>query len=216
MDTLGWRRDVEEARNAGRAAFRMQHGLVGTVILFVGQLTRAKGIPELLAALNALAADLSLPPWSALFVGSGPLAAEIDAWATSHPTVPVVSTGFVQPQGLAKYYAVADVFVMPSLFDPWGLVCLEALVARIPQVTSLFAGAAADLVTASEIGVVMDPRDARILSNHLADRIRAGRQLVPEELSDHAMTMWSSGLMVERALSSIRAVLQNESRAGAS
>ena len=170
--------------------FREQYGLRGTVILFVGRLTELKGIPELLAALSLLAMDCDLPAWSALFVGSGPLARNVEAWAQLHPAVPVAVAGFVQPPDLARYYAAADLFAMPTLIDRWALVCLDALVAGIPQVTSSLAGAA-ELVTSSEIGSVVDPRDARSLPHQLAHRIRMGPKRVPEALRDHATIEWS-------------------------
>ena len=43
-DTLRWRREVEDARGATRSALREQHGLRGTVVLFVGRLTALKGV----------------------------------------------------------------------------------------------------------------------------------------------------------------------------
>jgi glycosyltransferase involved in cell wall biosynthesis len=204
MDTLRWRKDVDEARRGTtRSVVRNRHGLRGTVILFVGQLTALKGVPELLAALSILAMDRDLPPWSALFVGSGPLAQEIEVWAQLHPAVAVAIAGFIQPHELAKYYAAADLFAMPSLFDPWGLVCLDALVAGIPQVTSLFSGAAADLVTSNAIGAIVEPKDIRSLADHLADHIRMGPERVPESIRDSAMKEWSVVSMAERAMSSI-------------
>jgi glycosyltransferase involved in cell wall biosynthesis len=211
MDTMRWRREVEDGRGAARSALRKQFRLEGTVILFVGDLIALKGIKELLSALSILAADHDLPPWSVLFVGWGPLAQEIHIWTESHLTVPVALAGFVQPRELAKYYAAADLFAMPSLFDQWGFVCLEALVAGIPQVTSLFAGAAA-LITSREIGSVVDPRDSRSLANHLGDQIRMGPQRVPEVLCDRAMTQWSVVSMVDRAISSVRLAAQDRSK----
>ncbi len=189
-----------------RSALRERHGLRGTVILFVGRLTELKGIPELLAALSLLAEDCDLPAWSALFVGSGPLVHNVEAWAQLHPAVPVAVAGFVQPPDLAQYYAAADLFAMPTLIDRWALVCLDALVAGIPQVTSSLAGAA-ELVTSSEIGSVVDPRDARSLAHQLAHRIRMGPKRVPEALRDHATIEWSPVAMGERAMSSIRSAI---------
>jgi glycosyltransferase involved in cell wall biosynthesis len=182
---------------------------MGTVVLFVGRLTILKGIPELLSALSILAANRDLLPWSALFVGSGPLAPKIEEWGESHPHVPVALAGFVQPHELANYYAAADLFVMPSLIDRWSLVCLDALIAGIPQVTSSLNGGAVDLITSSEIGAIVDPRDAQSLANHLADRIRVGPQQVPEMLCDHAMNEWSTASMVKRAMLSIRSVVRD-------
>lgn len=215
IDTVRWSRDIEEARVAARPSVREQLGLRGTIILFVGTFTPRKGISELLSALSLVAADPDLPPWSALFVGSGALTQDIKEWAHLHPAVPVGLTGFVQPSQLADYYAAADLFVMPSVEDVWGLVCLEALAAGIPQVTSRFAGAAADLVRSSEIGDVVDPRDPRSLSHHLADRIRIGPQQVPEAIRERTLEVWSTTAMAERAVQSIRLSLPDQAQPNA-
>ena len=102
---------------------RAELALHGAVLLFVGRLTPLKGVPEMLEALTALLDIGDVPPWSVLIVGEGPSGADVDDWATAHPKVPVARTGFVQPDGLPKFYAAADVFVMPSLQDVWGFVC---------------------------------------------------------------------------------------------
>jgi glycosyltransferase involved in cell wall biosynthesis len=206
-DTAYWRREVDR-EHASRAATRERLGLRGAVILFTGRLQPLKGVRELLAALSLLTDEAELPAWSVLFVGAGPLDREIETWARAHPDVPVASVGFVQPEDLAQYYAAADVFAMPSLDDVWGLVCLEALVAGLPQVTSSLAGAAPDLVTSNEIGSVVDPRDLRALADALADRLSMSPTRVPEPLREHAVAKWSTTAMTERAMSSIRAALR--------
>ena len=211
-DTVRWTREVEAARGATRTQLREKLGLSGIVLVFVGRFIPIKGIDELLAAVCILAEDADLPAWSVLFVGSGPLESEIDVWAAQHPGVPVAMAGFVQPAELANYYAAADVFVMPSLIDRWALVCLEALAAGLPQVTSSLNGGAADLITSSEIGAIVDPRETRSLAGHLADQIRTGAQRVPELLRERAMTEWSPIAMAERAMSSIRSAIDDRSR----
>jgi len=204
LNTTRWSKDVEEARDSTRAAIRERFGLQGFVLLFVGSLERRKGIQALLAALTLLSEDHSLPAWSAFFVGSGPLTAEIEAWTRLQPSVPIAMPGFVQPSELASFFAAADLFVMPSLEDVWGMVCLEAVVAGLPQVTSSLAGAASALVTSSEIGSVIDPRDARSLADNLAHRIRLGPRRIPDTLRDRAIAEWSPEAMAQRAISSVR------------
>jgi glycosyltransferase involved in cell wall biosynthesis len=212
MDTARWSREVAEARVAARPKIREQFGLRGTVLLYVGRLSTRKGISQLLDALSLVSEDLDLPPWSLLFVGSGVLEQDVTAWAHSHPAVPVGLTGFVQPPRLPGYYAAGDLFVMPSLKDCWALVCLEALAAGLPQVTSSMTGSADDLVTSSEVGDVVDPRDVRSFAHHLAERIRRGPQTVPEAVRVHALDAWSTTAMVGRAMESIHASLGDGAR----
>jgi hypothetical protein len=100
---------------------------------------------------------------------------------------------------------------LPTLIDRWSLVCLDALVAGLPQVTSLLNGGAADLVTSDEVGTIVDPRDVGTLARHLGDRIRAGPLRVPEELRDRTASEWSVAAMVQRAMSSVRLAAEGRS-----
>ena len=204
-DTARWSHDVDTACDTRRAEVRARLGLRGVVLLFVGSLSSRKGLQHLLDAMTALAQDPTLPEWSALFVGSGPLSDTVAHWSQLHTSVPVALPGFVQPSELADFFAASDVFVMPSVEDVWGMVCLEALVAGLPQVTSSLAGAASSLVTSPEIGSVVNPRDTTEFAGHLALRIRMGAQRVPAALRARAATEWSPAAMTERAMSSIRA-----------
>jgi glycosyltransferase involved in cell wall biosynthesis len=205
-DTVAWRAAVEQQR-PDRDALRASLGLRGAVLLFVGRLVPLKGIPEMLRACEQLTRIDDLPPWSVLFVGSGPADSDIDAWRARHPDVPVASTGFVQPDRLPEYYAAADVFVMPSLEDVWGLVCLEALVAGLPQVTSTLVGAAPDLITHPDIGDTVDPRDTDTFARHLAQRIRQAPHTVPDPHRTNATQRWSATAAADRSLTSIHTTL---------
>ena len=207
IDAVAWRIAVDHQRASARVQVRDDLALQGAVLLFVGQLDRRKGVPEMLAALTALADIADVPSWSVLFVGSGPLGADVDRWAVAHPEIPVVRTGFVQPASLPKYYAAADIFVLASLEDPWGAVCLEAFVVGLPQVTSSMVGSAPDLVVSSDIGDIIDPRDPQAFAFRLASRIREAPTLVPDNLRTEASLKWSSTAAATRGLTALRVCL---------
>jgi glycosyltransferase involved in cell wall biosynthesis len=76
---------------------------------------------------------------------------------------------------MPEIYASAKVLVLPSIWEPWGLVCNEALQCGVPVVVSPFVGAADDAVISGENGYVCPLA--------LADWIAA---LVPL-VSDHAL-----------------------------
>ena len=63
----------------------------------------------------------------------------------------------------AVYYAQADVFVMPSFTEVWGLVVNEALAAGLLVLSSKYAGATPDLITQAPtfVGLSIDPGDPR-------------------------------------------------------
>ncbi len=208
IDTLWWRGAVDEQRAVGREETRRELALRGAVLLFVGRLDSRKGIPELLAAFSALDELHDVPPWSVLIVGSGPLGADVDRWAGAHPEIRVGRTGFVQPASLPRFYAAADIFVLASLEDPWGAVCMEALVAGLPQVTSSKVGSALDLVTSLDIGDIVDPHDAQSFARRLADRIREAPTLVPATVRTETAEHWSSRATAARAMASLCACLK--------
>jgi glycosyltransferase involved in cell wall biosynthesis len=210
IDTAFWKKAVDREREVNRVQIRNKLKLQGAVVLFVGRLDPIKGVSELLAALTAIAADPDIPQWSLLCVGAGPSSKDVAQWAATYPDVAVALTGFVQPEALPMYYAAADVFVLPSLAEPWGLVCLEALVAGLPQVTSSTAGAAPDLVTSSEIGDIVDPRDTERFAERLAERIHQAPVLVSERTRSDAVSRWSPTAAAIRGIKSIEICLNGK------
>ncbi len=62
------------------------------------------------------------------------------------------------------HYAMADVFVLPTIYEPFGLVCLEALACGLPVVTSTSAGAA-ELIVDGVNGYAVDALDIAAISH---------------------------------------------------
>ena len=108
------------------------------VILFCGKLSPRKRPLDLCAAAKALAYDVNV-----LFVGDGVLADEVRACL---PPGTGAITGFINQSELPAYYHAADVIVLPSEWEPWGLVVNEAMAAGVLPVVSDRVGAAPDLV----------------------------------------------------------------------
>ena len=108
------------------------------VVLFCGKLIPQKRPLDLCAAAKALAREVSL-----LFVGDGILAEEVRACL---PPGTGAVTGFVNQSELPAYYHAADIIVMPSEAENWGLVVNEAMAAGVLPVVSDQVGAAPDLV----------------------------------------------------------------------
>jgi glycosyltransferase involved in cell wall biosynthesis len=109
------------------------------VVMFCGKLSARKRPLDLALALRLLAQDVTV-----LFVGDGPLRAQV--LQSLRPGSGVV-TGFVNQLELPSYYHAADVLVLPSAIEPWGLVVNEAMAAGTLPVVSDRVGAAPDLVS---------------------------------------------------------------------
>ena len=68
------------------------------------------------------------------------------------------------------YYAMADVFVLPTIYEPFGLVCLEAMACGLPVVTSTSAGAA-ELIVDGVNGYVTDALDVAAISRAMEQSV---------------------------------------------
>lgn len=109
------------------------------VVLFVGRLTVQKGPDYFLETAKKV---LEHRP-NTLFVvaGSGDMERQvIDRAAYLGISDKVVFTGFVREKKLAHLYKLADIFVMPSVSEPFGLVPLEALLNSTPVLVSKQSG----------------------------------------------------------------------------
>lgn len=128
-----------------RDALRAELGLASTrsVFLFSGKLIERKGVDMLLRALAAP----ELANTTTLIVGSGPDDAALRAHASRLPPDRTVTfCGFVNQSQLFRYFGAADVFVLPSRYETWGLVVNEALEFGLPVVVSDHVGCRHDLV----------------------------------------------------------------------
>lgn len=132
--------------------------------------------------LDLLRAALSLSsPSIVVLVGEGALRPELEALARRHPDR-IRLVGFRNQSELPSYYAMADLFVLPSSYEPWGIVINEAMCAGLPIVTTTAVAAAADLVHHGENGFLYSPGEVGQLAGFLRTlaedpelRIRMGR-----------------------------------------
>ena len=108
------------------------------IVLFVGRLVREKGAGVLIEAMPEVVAA---HPEAKLVVAGGGWYGELrdraGALGVGHK---VVFGGFVPEEDLPRLYAVAEVAVYPSLYEPFGIVALEAMAAGVPVVTSDIGG----------------------------------------------------------------------------
>ena len=109
------------------------------VIVFMGRLTIQKGVSYFLDLAHAVLQKIP----EALFIvaGSGDMYHEL-LFKTAHDglSASVVFSGFVRDEQRRKLLDRADVFVMPSISEPFGLVALEAAQRHTPVIVSKNAG----------------------------------------------------------------------------
>lgn len=133
--------------------------------LFVGRLIPAKCPGLLLQTFLQIASRC--PDWDLVFAGDGPLRQSLEAAAAALPGR-VLFTGFLNsPAQLAALYANCHVFVLPSSYEPWGVVVTEAAAAGLLIIASESVGAAADLIVTPTHGLLFGERCGLSLSDAL-------------------------------------------------
>ena len=107
--------------------------------VFVGRLVHIKGIHLLIEAYKQYLSTVD-DPWGLIIAGVG----ELDAMVANVDGVEYV--GFVQPERLPKLFANNSCFILPSLWEPWGVVIHEAAASGLPIISTYECGAVSDFV----------------------------------------------------------------------
>jgi starch synthase len=155
------------------------------MVLFVGRITRQKGILHLVRALRHLRAGMQV----VLCAGApdteeigAEMAALVDEAKRDAPVKVVWIPEMLPKPKVALLYAHADVFVCPSVYEPFGIINLEAMACETPVVASAVGGIP-EIVVPGETGVLVpieaegggsvEPRDPEAFSRALADAVNA-------------------------------------------
>lgn len=144
-------RFAASATPQARAVLRSRLGIRNDekVILFAGKLIllkRSFDVVEAIAQLMRRSVSARL-----MMAGSGPLEAEVRARAQALG-VSLDCLGFQNQTEMPSAYAAADLLVLPSAHETWGLVCNEALACGTPIVVSDQVGCAPDLAKDGLVG----------------------------------------------------------------
>ncbi|WP_342773046.1 1,4-alpha-glucan branching protein domain-containing protein [Paenibacillus flagellatus] len=171
----------------GTSARRQWFADSDRIILYVGRLVYEKGVHVLLEAMPHI---IARAPGARLVVaGAGPMRESLERRAAELGLGDRASFwGFVDDETKARLYAAADVCVFPSLYEPFGIVALEAMASRTPLVVS-DVGGLAELVEHGVDGYRALPGHVESLAWHVTELL-----LAPE----------SGGRMASRAYGKLR------------
>lgn len=104
------------------------------IVLFVGRLVYEKGVHVLVNAIPRVLENVNA---KFVIVGNGYMKEQLSGLVkTLGISQKVLFTGFIDDETLRKLQTCADVSVVPSLFEPFGIVALEAMAAKSPVVVS--------------------------------------------------------------------------------
>ncbi|MBU0455716.1 MAG: glycosyltransferase family 4 protein [Pseudomonadota bacterium] len=139
-----------------------------SVILFASKMTPRKCAGDLLEAYIRLSPDGKQEPLPyLLFIGDGEEKSKLEERVRQLSWSTVRILGFKNQTELPAFYDLADVFVLPSYDEPWGLVINEAMNAGCAIVASREVGAAGDLVKEGKNGFLFQAGDISDLAEAL-------------------------------------------------
>jgi glycogen synthase len=148
------------------------------VLLYVGRLEYEKGVQDLIAALPRI--RRARPGTRLVVAGTGTARDELGAAVGAHRVRRSVTfTGHLPDADLAALLRAVDAVVLPSRYEPFGIVALEAAAAGAPLVAST-AGGLGEVVVDGETGLSFPPGDvarlAAAVGAVLADPAAAARR----------------------------------------
>ena len=189
---------------AGRAAalpereqFRAQQGLKGVTFVYVGRLWWGKGVNYLLDGFAEVQRRLGGSEVSLLLLGDGADEEKLREQCRLNGIRNVIFAGFKQKPELPRYFVAADVFVFPTLGDPYGLVVDEAMACSLPIISTSEAGEIRDRVDEGVNGYVVPARDSQALADRMEQVARSpeGRNRMGaasfEKIKDHTAEGWA-------------------------
>jgi glycosyltransferase involved in cell wall biosynthesis len=148
-ETLKWR--------GKRDILRQEYKILPNNFLYVGRFSAEKNILFLLDAYKR--AVEGNDNWGLILVGNGPQKLDIEHYIEKFNVRNVFLPGFKQKDEIPKFFAMSDVFILPSTSETWGLVVNEAMAAGLPVLVSRKCGCYPDLIKESENGFSFDPYD---------------------------------------------------------
>lgn len=135
-----------------RAKWRSQFALPDEkIVMYVGRFVREKGIQHLL---NAASTILAKEPKTKFLIVGGGHRDQFERFVRWYGMKDkVLFTGFMANRSLQQVFRIADVAAFPSLYEPFGIVALEAMAAGAPVVAS-DAGGLREVVLHDETGTL--------------------------------------------------------------
>lgn len=170
------------------------------ILLYVGKLTHRKNVLALLEAYHRLPGP---HPWL-LIVGEGELNEALRAKKAEFNLEKVKFLGFRNQTDLPQIYALADVFILPSINETWGLVVNEAMNAGCAIIVTDQVGCASDLVIDEVNGFIVEAHDHDALTAALAKTLLGGRYRAMGRKSLKIISEWD----IQKNIEGMQAVLE--------
>lgn len=156
--------DLNQYQKTDKNIARAKYGIDDRYILFVGRISRQKGIIHLIDAVKYLSKDVKV-----VLCASSPdteeIKLEMEEKVKLYPNIIWINK-MVTKEEVIELYSNAEVFVCPSVYEPFGIINLEAMACKTPVVASA-TGGIKEVVVDGETGFLVEPGNSLELANHI-------------------------------------------------
>ena len=205
---MNWFREKMKEFNQNENIRKERSKYPKLLMLYIGRLSNRKGVTQILEALI----ELKDPNIGLLIVGGGPQEKELRQLCQDRKLENVYFQGFQQQDALPRYYVLADVLILPTFKEVWGLVVNEALASGLYVLCSDRAGVAYDLIKEGWNGGLFDPHSTEelvILIRKVKEQIEdiQGRR---DAISEHACHEFGMERSAKAFSNAVEAVTSNK------
>ena len=156
--------DLNQYQKTDRNIARKKYGIEGKYILFVGRISRQKGITHLIDAVKYLPKDIKV-----VLCASSPdtqeVLEEVEQKVKLYDNIIWINK-MVEKEEIIELYSNAEVFVCPSIYEPFGIINLEAMACKTPVVASA-TGGIKEVVVHEETGFLVEPGNSEELAKYI-------------------------------------------------
>ncbi len=163
-------------------------------ILFLGRYAKEKGLDLLISAFEKYKAATS-NDWKLVCAGTGAL-------RDQYRNMPDIEhLGFIQPYDLGELMSEAGAFVLPSTFEPWGLVIHECVAAGLPVISTEIVGSAEVFVRAENGWVIKAGSEEELIKSFESLASKSDEELFQMSTESHRIAqaitpkMWAEKLL---------------------
>ncbi|MEZ0539179.1 glycosyltransferase family 4 protein [Fibrella arboris] len=167
-------RQVYESALPARLADQAAHQLAPKNLIYVGRLIGIKNLAVLVDAFAEACRRTSVTDWGLILLGEGNQKSSLQAQVTLLSMADKIR--FLPGcnwQDVPRFLALADVLVLPSQSEPWGLVVNEAMACGMPVLVSDHCGCVDDLIQDGQNGYRFDPSQTSQLTDRIGQLISA-------------------------------------------
>lgn len=209
--------DASEFNCSGGRDVREKYGIGDSpMLLYVGRMVAQKGLSYLVDAMPGILKRH--PDVKLLMIGKGNVLDDIRARVSALGIEKsVIFPGFVPEDMLKEAYCTCDIFVLPSIVEPFGMVLVEAMACKKPVVAASVGGVP-EIVDDGKSGWLVPPRDPvaiaekvnamlddKCMMRHMGDR---GREIVEQKFDWRLIAAKTKkvyeGVLEEKALNGKR------------